>query len=343
MAVGNLLGGFLQGFSQARDQKLARQQQQDQIKLQAKQYQQKLEEQAQRKEALDQLTGLLMPQPSMGPPTAQGMPAAPEQPRKSLMDLMVDPELQALMLKSGQMDMGDLVKMQGQQQTQNMFERFMGGDQSAPGAMRPKGMTLDAQGRPSLSFEREPTPTIEQSVGAQGMIDAQQSASSVGSWLTNGKSKIGAGDYAQNIDLGKLASLATRTGEGAQYYDDMIRAVMNIVSIKAGKTITESEAERILGPMLPQIGDVTSMLNLFGSGDLIQVENLRTNAASKLQSLQSLINGTMEAEEIQKMLRARGIETKGRRTGEARTQPLPERGEVRGFVYNPKTGKVEPQ
>lgn len=328
MALGNLVGGFLQGFAGAREQKLQRQQKQDLIKFQTDQYKKKLEEQSKQDEALQQLQGLLMPQSN--PHSQAGN--APAKPKKSLTDFLVDPELQALLLQSKQMDMGDLIKMQGQQQNQQLIQSLMGGgDSGESGGMRPKGFSLDAQGRPTINFEREPTPTIEQSVGAQSMVDAQAASARVGQWLTNDQSAIGEANFADSVDLTKLAALATKTGEGAQIYDDLIRAVMNIVYVKSGKQITESEAARTIGPMIPQISDVTAAINLFGSGDLIQSENIKRNAASKLQSLQSLIDGTMESEEIQKLLKSRGVNLNMKTPPDlkAKSKPLPERKVIR--------------
>lgn len=343
MTAQNLLAGFLQGFTGARDKQLDRAQKQDLIKFQTQQYKKKLEADEQKAEALKQLTGLLTPQPN--PHSQAGN--APAQPKKSLSDFMVDPELQALLLKSGQMDMGDMMKEVGMQKQRDQTAQIM---QSLgigmPGSNGPSfqggnspfelgGANIDpSTGKVSLSVSRKKPSEAGDQIGAVNLAAAANAVEDAVNWMTDGRASIDDPNFGDSINMAKWGEFVTQFGEGSAMNDELIRGVQTLVYLTSGKTINEAEARRTIGPLVPEMKDVTAAFSLTGKGGFA---GIKQNAASKLQNLYRVIKGTMGAGEISKLLQEAGIDIASRPVDpkwkasqpSAKSSPLPERKVIR--------------
>jgi len=144
----NLLAGLVQGFAQTSNRRREQKENEELKKLQVKLFKQDLEEKDKQKQSLDQLISMMTNIPKPTTPTGEEL-QGPGREGRPLLDLLADPEGQALALQSGALNANQLARLTRPQED---FGGLFGG--GAPAGFEPVGFDIGPSGKPTLKFKR---------------------------------------------------------------------------------------------------------------------------------------------------------------------------------------------
>ena len=140
----DLLSGLVQGLGQSLQFQKQMEAKEEQRKLQVRLYKNELERQEKAQEAMEKIKGLM--QQTQPADDISSLGGAPLQ-GKSLLDVLSDPQGQALMMQSGMMKPADILKSQRPSMSEVLKQFTGGGSGDAGGGMELSGIKIGPNGQ----------------------------------------------------------------------------------------------------------------------------------------------------------------------------------------------------